>query len=170
VRSEGEPLTGAELLDSALAAVLGPVDDATAQAIAGICNDALRDVLGSVLAGHLLMDRRRLPLAAMWVWDLARGLQFQSREGAREPATAELLAVLGARQLTALDTGRLAEQIDIAAVLTLDRVVAQVLGPGATARDPRINEDAAPWLTGLKLGTRIHLVREMLRLLPPTSP
>jgi hypothetical protein len=164
-----EPLTGGELLDSALAAVLGPVDDATAEAIAGICNDALRDVLGPVLAGQLLMDRRRLPLAAMWVWDLARGLQFQSREGAAEPATADLLALLGGLGLAGLNCRRLAEQIDIAAVLTLDRVVAQVLGPGATARDPRINEDAAPWLTGLKLGTRIHLVQETLRLLPPTS-
>jgi len=53
------------------------------------------------------------------------------------------------------------------AVLTLDRVLEQVLGPGASARDPRANEAAAPWLTGLKLGSRIHLVLELLRLLLP---
>ena len=32
---------------------------------------------------------------------------------------------------------------------------------------PRANEAAAPWLAGLKLGSRIHLVQELLRLLPP---
>jgi hypothetical protein len=49
----------------------------------------------------------------------------------------------------------------------MGRVLEQVLGPGAGARDPRANEAAAPWLAGLKLGSRIHLVQELLRLLPP---
>jgi hypothetical protein len=40
-------------------------------------------------------------------------------------------------------------------------------GPGT--RDPRANETAAPWLGGLKLGSRIHLVQELLRLLPPAG-
>lgn len=54
-------------------------------------------------------------------------------------------------------------------MLTLGFVLEQVLGPGAGARDLRANEAAAPWLAGLKLGSRIHLVQELLRLLPPSG-
>jgi len=161
-----EPLGVGELLDEALTAALGPVDDLTGQAIAGICNDALHAVLGPAVAGALLADRRLLPLAAPWVRDLACGLQFQSREGPREPATADLLLCLGGAALTAADARRLAGALDLAAVLAQGRAVDQVLGPGAVARDPRANEAAAPWLGGLKLGSRIHLVLELLRLLP----
>ena len=163
----GDLLSAHEVLDEALTAALGPVDDITGEAIAGICNDALDDVLGPILVRAVRDDRRKLPLVAPWVWDLARGLQFQSRNGAREPATAELFARLGRRQLAGQDAQRFAETVDLAAVLTLDRVLEQVLGPGASARDPRANEAAAPWLTGLKLGSRIHLILELLRLLPP---
>jgi hypothetical protein len=162
-----ELLGAGELLDEALSAAFGPVDDATRDAITGICNDALQDTLGPVLVTALRADHRLLPLVAPWVWDLARGLQFQSRNGPGEPATAELLAHLGTRQLAGQDARRFAETVDLAAVLTLDRVLEQVLGPGAGARDPRSNEAAAPWLTGLKLGSRIHLVQELLRLLLP---
>ncbi len=99
--------------------------------------------------------------------DLACGLQFQSREGAREPATADLLIRLGGPQITAAHALRLAGTLDLAAALAQGRVLEQVLGPGAGARDPRANEAAAPWLGGLKLGSCIHLVLELLRLLPP---
>jgi hypothetical protein len=51
----------------------------------------------------------------------------------------------------------------------MGRVLEQVLGPGADARDPRANEAAAPWLAGLTLGSRIHLIQELLRLLPPSG-
>jgi hypothetical protein len=162
-----ELLSAGDLIDDGLAAALGPVDPATGNAIAGICNDALRDVLGSAILTALRDDRRLLRLAAPWVWDLARGLQFQSQHGAPEPATGELLACLGGTRIFGKNAGRLAESVDVAAVLTLDRVLEQVLGPGASGRDPRANEAAAPWLTGLKLGARIHLVQELLRLLPP---
>jgi hypothetical protein len=160
-----EPLGAGELLDDALTAALGPVDDLTGQAIAGICDDALHAILGPAVAGALLADRRLLPLAAPWVRDLASGLQFQSREGPREPATADLLMRLGGPAITAADARRLAGALDLAAVLAQGRVLEQVLGPGAGARDPRANEAAAPWLGGLKLGSRIHLVLELLRLL-----
>jgi hypothetical protein len=162
-----ELLSADDLLDDGLAAALGPVDRATRNAIAGICNDALLDVLGPAVVTALRDDRRLLPLTAPWVWDLARGLQFQSRHGAREPATGELLACLGGTRISGKSASRLAESVDLAAVLTLDRVLEQVLGPGASGRDPTTNEAAAPWLTGLKLGSRIHLVQELLRLLPP---
>ncbi len=164
-----EPLSAGELLDEALTAALGPVDDLTGEAIAAICTDALRDVLGPAIASALLTDRRLLPLAAPWVRDLACGLQFQSREGAQEPATADLLIRLGGPQITAADALRLAGTLDLAAALAQGRVLEQVLGPGAGARDPRANEAAAPWLGGLKLGSRIHLVLELLRLLPGGS-
>jgi len=50
------------------------------------------------------------------------------------------------------------------APLTVGRIVEQVLGPGGCARDPALNEAAAPWLAGLKLGYRIGLALELLRL------
>ena len=159
-----EPLAAAELLDAALTAALGPVDALTSDAIAGICNDAIGGVLGPELAGALSSDRRLLPLIAPWVSDLARGLQFQSRKGAGEPPSSELLTLLASLPLTDDEVRRWAETIDLATVLTLDRVIEQALGPGAAARDPAINEAAAPWLAGLKLGYRIHLVLELLRL------
>ena len=101
--------------------------------------------------------------------DLARGLQFQSLLGMPEPGTASLLIRLGGPQITAADARRLAETADLAAVLAQGRVLEQVLGSGAGGRDPRTNEAAAPWLSGLKLGSRIYLVQELLRLLPPTG-
>jgi hypothetical protein len=162
-----EPLEAAELLDAALTAALGPVDALTSDAITGICNDAIDSVLGPELAGALRSDRRLLPLIAPWVRDLARGLQFQSRNGADEPPSSALLTFLASRPLTDDEVRRFAETIDLATVLTLDRVVEQVLGPDAGARDPVINEAAAPWLTGLKVGYRIHLAIELLRLSSP---
>ena len=84
------PLNAGELLDETLTAALGPVDDLTSDAIAGICNDALLAVLGPAVAGAVLADRPLLPLAAPWVQDLACGLQFQSLLGSHEPDTADL--------------------------------------------------------------------------------
>lgn len=165
-RHQAEPLRAGELIDRSLVSALGPVDAATGEAIAGICNDALRDVLSPAIISALLTDHRLLPIAAPWVLDLARGLQFRGRELIPEPATADLITRLGGPGISAVDTRRLAEAADLAAVLTLGRVLEQVLGLGAAARDPRANEIAAPWLPGLKLGFRIHLVQEVLRLLP----
>jgi hypothetical protein len=163
-----EPFRPGELLDETLAAVLGPADSATGDAIAGICNDALDAVLGPAAVGALLADRRLLPRVAPWVLDLARGLQYQSRHGSPEPRTVSLLARLGGpgTGISAAEAIRLAETVDLAAALTMGLVLEQVLGPGAGARDPLANEAAAPWLAGLKLGSRIHLVQELLRLLP----
>ena len=161
------PLNAGELLDETLTAALGPVDDLTSDAIAGICNDALLAVLGPAVAGAVLADRPLLPLAAPWVQDLARGLQFQSLLGSHEPDTADLLIRLGGPRFSAAEAGRLAEAVDLAAVLIQGRVLQQVLGRGAGARNPLANEAAAPWLGGLKLGSRISLVLELLRLLPP---
>ncbi len=162
-----EPFRPGELLDQSLTAALGPVDDLTGEAIAGICNDALHAVLGPAVASELLADRRLLPVIAPWVLDLARGLQYHSRHGSPEPRTINLLARLGGPCVPAAEAARLAETVDLAAVLITGRVLEQVLGPGAGARDPRANDAAAPWLAGLKLGLRIQLVQELLPLLPP---
>lgn len=157
-------LPGTGLLDRTLTAVLGPVDVATAAAIAGICDDAITTVLGPSLADAVRADPHRLLLVAPWVMDLARGLQFQSQNGAGEPATTELLTCLANQPLTPDQVQRFAETIDLAVALTLGRVTEHVLGPGASGRNPTANETAAPWLTGLKLGYRIDLVLELLRL------
>jgi hypothetical protein len=165
-RCRNEPLRASELIDGSLVSALGQVDAATGEAIAGICNDALRDVLSPAVISAVLADHRLLPMVAPWVLDLARGLQFRGRELTPEPATADLITRLGGPGISAADARRLAETADLAAVLNLGRVLEQVLGPGAAARDPRANETAAPWLRGLKLGFRIYLVQEALRLLP----
>ncbi len=123
-------------------------------------------MLGPAVAGMLRADRRLLPLAAPWVRDLARGLQYHSRYDGPEPATASLLTRLGGPGITAAGATRFAETVDLATALILGRVLDQVLGPGAAARDPRANQAAAPWLAGLKLGSRIYLVQELIRLLP----
>ena len=161
-----ELLGAEELLDGTLDVALGPADGFTNDAIVGICNDALAKVLGPGLVDVLRADHHLLSLVAPWVWDLARGLQFQSRKGADPPRTAELVTCLSGRQLAEAQLRRFAETIDLATVLTLDRVIEQVLGPGACTRDPAENEAAAPWLAGLKLGYRIHLALELLRLTP----
>jgi hypothetical protein len=131
-------------LDQALTAVLGPVDRQTSAAITGICDDAIAGVPGSALAETLRADPRLLHLVASWVMDLARGLQFQSRNAPCEPATTELLTRLACYPLPEDQVRRYAETIDLAAVLTLGRVTEHVLGPGAGARDPAANEAVAP--------------------------
>jgi hypothetical protein len=167
VRPGAVPVTGLPptwLLDQQLTTVLGPVDTDTAGAISGICEDAISSVLGPVVAGAIGADPRLLTLTAPWVKDLARGLQFQSRYGSREPATAELVTCLAARPLDEGRARRFTEIIDVTTALTLNRVTEHVLGPGASARHPTMNTADAPWLAGLKLGYRIGLVLELLRL------
>lgn len=150
------------LLDQALITTLGPVDDATTAAIEGICDDALTSVLGPALAATIRADSRLLPLTAPWVMDLARGLQYQSRNGPREPASTELLSTL-APGLAADLKAKFAETVDLTIALTLSRVTDHVLGPGSGARHLAAHT-AVPWLAGLKLGYRIGLALELLRL------
>ncbi|MDA8073166.1 MAG: hypothetical protein M0Z40_12105 [Actinomycetota bacterium] len=69
-------------------------------------------------------------------------------------------------RLTEQERTRYGETIDLAATLTLDRVVEHALGSGACARNPRDNEAAAPWLPAPQYGHRVHVTLELLRLLP----
>lgn len=152
------------LLDEALTATLGPVDSSVGEAIVGICNDAVEQVLGPALAETLRSDPSRVALVVPWVWDLARGLQFQSLHNQSEWRTVELLAILDPRPQDREQLKRFAESIDVTTALTLDRLLDPVLGPGACTRPPEANDAAAPWLEPLRLGYRIHLALELLRL------
>ena len=153
------------LLDRALTEAIGPVDRFVADAIVSICNEAVEYVLGAAVVEVLGNDLDRLALAAPWVWDLARGLHFEGRDGRPDLPTAELLSVIGP-QLQDPQLHHFAEAVDVATALTLDRLLESVLGPGACSRNPEENEAAVPWLIPLELGYRIHLVLELIRLTP----
>jgi hypothetical protein len=154
------------LVDKELTEAIGPVDRFVGDAIVGICNEAVEHVLGPAIIEALGNDLDRLALVAPWVWDLARGLHFQGRAGRPEMPTAELLSLLVPGVHDPQQIQRYAETIDLTTALTLDRLLEAVLGPGACSRPPRANEAALPWLTPLKLGYRVHIALEFLRLTP----
>lgn len=151
------------LLDPAL----GRPDQQAAAAITGICGDALQTVLGPGLAQSALADPQLLNRIAPWARDLARGLQYRDSYGPGDPPTAVLVARLAGRSVGAGQALRFAETVDLAVLLTLGRVTDQVLGPGSGARNPDVNDLAAPWLAALQLGYRVGLVLEVLRLSAP---
>jgi hypothetical protein len=157
----------AGLLDPVLTGLLGPADEETAAAITGVCGDALHAVLPETFARAVLADPVLLARAAPWALDLARGLQYQDRAGPGDPPTTELLTRLTRAPLSDDQARGFAETVDLAVVLTLGRLTEQVLGPGAGARNPVANQAAAPWLAALKLGYRVGLVLELLRLTAP---
>ncbi|MGC8463163.1 MAG: hypothetical protein ACP5P9_05790 [Acidimicrobiales bacterium] len=161
-----EPLGVEELVDGALEARIGPFEPDILDAVVGICTDALAATVGPRIFAELETDRRRVLLVAPWVSDLASGLFVLERFGPRERSSSELLDLLST---SALDEGhrtRMAESVDVAASLTLDRVLEHVLGRGACGRDPRLNAVDAPWLSALTYGYRVHVALELLRLLP----
>jgi hypothetical protein len=157
----------ADLLDPVLVDLLGPVDEESIAAITGICYDALHAVLGPVRAAAVQSDPALMTRIAPWARDLARGLQFQARTGAGDPPTEGLLALLAGRPLTESQVRQFAQTVDLSVVLTLSHLTDQVLGLGSGARNPAVNETAAPWLAALKLGYRVGLVLELLRLTLP---
>jgi hypothetical protein len=160
---------GVELLDPMLTSALGPVDAFSIAAIAGICNDAVSAVLGPLLVEELLSDKARRWLVVPWVKDLARGLQLRSTRGPIEVHTTSLLLLLGKERVRKEDLHRARRSIDVAAALHLGAVLEHVLGPGAAQRSPADYEAELPWIETLKLGYRVHLVLEFLRLLPASN-
>lgn len=102
-----------ELLDNALTEAIGPVDAPVSSAIVDICNDAIEHVLGSALTDTLLAHRHLVPAVTPWVWDLARGLHFQSRYSRPEPPTGELLIVLARRHQDPDQMESWAETVDL---------------------------------------------------------
>ncbi len=162
-----EVLLAEELVDSKLVATLGPPQSDIVEAVVGVCTDALVTTLGPDILAVLATDRNLVPLVAPWVFDLARGLLVLQRCGPAELPSGDLLDLLSGHRLNKHDRARFAETIDLAATLTLDRVLEHVLGPGACASDPRANALAVPWLTALTYGHRVHIVMELLRLFLP---
>jgi len=161
-----EPLGPDRLLDPALLEALGPLEPDIVDAIVGICNDALAATVGPDIVDLLDKEPGLVSLVAPWTADLARGLVVLHKRGPAEHNSADLLGFLSQNRLSGQDRTRYAETIDLAATLTLDRVLEHVLGSGACARSPRDNEKAVPWLRALTYGHRIHLSLELLRLLP----
>ncbi len=155
------------LLDPVLTELLGPVDEETTAAITGVCDDALQAVLGHARAQATQADLALMTRIAPWVWDLARGLQFQARTGAGDPPTDGLLGLLASRPLTEPQVQQFAASVDVSVMLTLSHLTDQILGLGSAARNPAANDCAAPWLAALKLGYRVGLVLELLRLTRP---
>ncbi len=155
------------LLDPVLTSLLGPVDDEASAAINGICDEALHAVLGHARAQATRADPALMTRIAPWARDLARGLQFQAQTGAGDPPTEGLLALLSSQPLTGPQVRQFAETVDLSVMLTLSHLTDQVLGPGSAARNPAANDSAAPWLAALKLGYRVGLVLELLRLTRP---
>lgn len=161
-----EILDANELLDPVLVAILGRVEDDIADAVVDICTDALVTTVGPAVLAALDADRRLVARIAPWVFDLARGLLVLQWCGPGELPSSGLLDLLSRHHLSAHERIRFAESVDVAAALTSDRVLEQVLGPGAAARDSRINAVEAPWLAALTYGHRVHIALELLRLLP----
>lgn len=161
-----EVLNAEELLDRVLVATLGPFQPDIVDAVVGVCTDALASTVGPEILAVLGGDPRRLSVVAPWVFDLARGLLVLQRDGPKELPSSDLLYQLSDQRLSEHDCARFAETVDLAATLTLDRVLEHVLGPGACARDPQANASTAPWLAALTYGHRIHIALELLRLLP----
>ncbi len=161
-----ELLNVEELVDCSLEARIGPFEPDIVHAVVGICTDAVAATVGPRIFAELETDRRRLPLVAPWVSDLASGLFVLERFGPRQRSSGELLDLLSVSALDESRRTRMAESVDLAASLTLDRVLEQVLGRGACGRDPRANATDAPWLGALTYGYRVHMTLELLRLLP----
>jgi hypothetical protein len=160
-----EVLNAEELPDPMLSATVGPFRPDIVGATVGVCTDDLASTVDPEILAVLGSEPRRLSVVAPWVFDLARRLLVQ-RDGPKELPSSGLLYQLSGQRLSEHDCARFAETVDLAATLTLDRVLEHVLGPGACARDPQANASTAPWLAALTYGHRIHIALELLRLLP----
>jgi hypothetical protein len=158
--------SGENLLDETLAERIGGVDDVTLESIHDICQDALIAVVGPIAREILRQDPKLAERTVPWIWDLARGLHYQSIYGPAAPLTIELMRQLGFGFVDMQIQDAVADRIDLAFVLTEDRIAEYVQGHGAISRDPAERERAYPWYDRLRLGYRIHLVLEALRLMP----
>ena len=159
-------LRGEELLDPALVDRFGPPDAATLQEILNICKEALIKVLGPDIGELLSLNVHVVELAAPWVWDLARGLHYQSVCGPAAPSTLRLIDQFSSAPLPAGHRDWLADRVDCACILTGDRIAEFVEGRGAIRKYPLTRERNFPWYGRLEVGYRIHLTTEALRLMP----
>lgn len=159
-------LLGDDLLDPILVDRLGRADESALREIVNICDEAISNVLGHGIDSLLPLKKEFAHLVVPWVWDLARGLYYQSICGPRSPLTAQLVDQLSPVPLPAAYRDLVADKIDWAYILTLDRVAEFVQGQGAIYQNPERREHKFPWYGRLEIGYRIHLTSEALRLMP----
>lgn len=155
-----------DLLDPVLVDRFGKADAATLCEIVNICQEALVKVLGASFQEFLSANEATAQRLVPWIWDLARGLHYQSACGPVAPLTIELVDQLSFLPLPIVYRDWIAEQIDMAYILTADRIAQFIQGHGGISRDPVQREQVFPWYGRLEIGYRIHLTTEALRLIP----
>lgn len=120
------------------------VESATLQEMVNICEEAVVAVLGQGVITFLAQDDRLADRAAPWVWDLARGLHYQSMCGSQVPLTIKLLDQLSHIPLEDWERNLFTDKIDWAFILTEDRVAEFVQGRGAIGLDPVSRQRSFP--------------------------
>lgn len=158
-------LTREDLLDEELAAKIGGVSAVTLESMLHLCEDAVAEVIGMPAGQVVLDDLRMAERVVAWIWDLSRGVHYQSIYGPDMPATQELVERLGSQPLDTATRQTLSDRIDWAFILTEDRI-AECIGGRHSIRRPMVMGEAEfPWYDRLKLGYRIRIVMEALRLI-----
>jgi hypothetical protein len=158
-------IKGRDLLDPVLAERIGNLDSPTLDEIVNICEEALAAIFDPETNTILLRDKETIQRAAPWIWDLSRGLHYQSIYGPEAPSTIRLIAQLSAKAPARAHQDMLADRIDWTFTLTEHRIAEFVQGKEAISRDPSQRERNFPWYGRLKVGYHIQLTIEALRLL-----
>ena len=137
-------LDAEDLLDPVLTDRIDRLESATLQEMVNICEEAVVAVLGQGVITFLAQDDRLADRAAPWVWDLARGLHYQSKCGSQVPLTIKLLDQLSHIPLEDWERNLFTDKIDWAFILTEDRVAEFVQGRGAIGLDPVSRQRSFP--------------------------
>jgi len=158
-------LTREDLLDEELAAKIGDINTVTLESILRICEDAVAEVIGMPAGQLVLHDVRMAEKVVAWIWDLSRGVHYQSIYGPDMPMTQELVERLGPQSLDTAMRQTLSDRIDWTFILTEDRIAQCIGGRNSIRRPGATSEGEFPWYDRLKLGYRIRIVMEALRLI-----
>jgi hypothetical protein len=162
-------LKAEDLLDPILIAKIGMLDTETARELSNLCEEAANSVLGEEAWSFLSKSKWMIERAVPWIWDLARGVHFQSFYGPKMPQTDHLINQLSSKPLDSALRALLADRIDLAFIFTEDRIAEYIQGRDAITLDPASRERSFPWYPRLLLGYRIRLTTEVLRLMPPVE-
>jgi hypothetical protein len=163
-------LRAGDLLDPILIAKIGIIDTNTLQELFSLCEEAAATVLGAETWSFLSRDELLLERTVPWIWDLARGVHFQHFLGTAVPLTRDLLSQLSSKPLDEALRFIIADRVDMAFILTEDRVAEYVQGRGAIRLNAVRRERSFPWYPRLQLGYRIRLTTEALRLMSAVEP
>jgi hypothetical protein len=162
-------LTCEDLLDEELAAKIGDISTVTLETILHICEDAVIQVIGTPAGRVVLDDQQVAEKVVAWIWDLSRGIHYQSIYGPDMPMTQELVDRLGSQPLDTAMRQTLSDRIDWAFILTEDRIAECIGGRHSIRRPPVRGQDEFPWYDRLKLGYRIRIAMEAHRLISALS-